>query len=277
MNLIADTNIWYNISRGLRDPSILKQNGRKLFAHPTSLLEIASKISNHTFKERKAAAQAVLDHADDILAHTEMHLTKVWNLESEYDSMNLMHGFAAIAEAKNLSELENIGVVDYKEGVIRTLNIKLSNIWRTYHWQDFKNKVEDAIDKYKPGYKNARNQGKMFHMNKQEGGRFEKMIMHPSSQCAILFSTYERALKVLDREFEKPTQEQASQAYSLLEPYVEAYSRYLIKCATIFAPEPNDLGDLECFIYLQDQNRLLTNEKRWICIAKEVCPQFIFE
>lgn len=276
MNLIADTNIWYDISRGLRDPSILKQKGHKLFAQPTSLLEISSKISDHTLKERRAAAKAVLDHADDIMTSTEIHLTKIWNLESEDAPIDWRQGFAAIAGAKNLSELEG-GVVDIEALVIRSLNVKVSNIWRSYHWEDFKNKVENGIDVYKPGYKNARRQGKTLHMNKQEGCKFEDMIMNPCSQKDILLSMYERAVMVIGKKLESPTDQQVSEAALSLEPYVKAYSRYLIKCATIFVPDVNDLGDLECFIYLQKQNRLLTSEKRWIGIAKEVCPQFIFE
>lgn len=276
MNLIADTNIWYDISRGLRDPSILKQKGHKLFAQPTSLLEISSKISDHTLKERRAAAKAVLDHADDIMTSTEIHLTKIWNLESEDAPIDWRQGFAAIAGAKNLSELER-GVVDIEAFVIRSLNVKVSNIWRTYHWEDFKNKVEDAIDEHKPGYKNARRQGKTLHMNKHEGAKFEFMITSPCAQKAILLGMYERALKVIGKKFENPTDQQISEAVLSLGPYVKAYSRYLVKCATIFVPDSNDFGDLECFIYLQDQNRLLTSEKRWIGIANEICPKFIFD
>jgi hypothetical protein len=37
----------------------------------------------------------------------------------------------------------------------------------------------------------------------------------------------------------------------------------------VFAPDPNDLGDLECFIYLQGTTQVVTSERRWIELAKK--------
>jgi hypothetical protein len=41
--------------------------------------------------------------------------------------------------------------------------------------------------------------------------------------------------------------------------------------------QANDFGDSECFVYLQDENKLVTREKRWSTIAKQVCPTHYFE
>ena len=40
--LIADTNVWYEIGEGTRDPARLKAGGNTLVAIPTSIMEIAS-------------------------------------------------------------------------------------------------------------------------------------------------------------------------------------------------------------------------------------------
>jgi len=37
----------------------------------------------------------------------------------------------------------------------------------------------------------------------------------------------------------------------------------------VFAPDPNDLGDLACFIYLQGTAQVVTSERRWIELAKK--------
>jgi hypothetical protein len=62
-----------------------------------------------------------------------------------------------------------------------------------------------------------------------------------------------------------------------LAPYLDAYIEYIHGCATSFAPQANDFGDSECFVYLQDENKLVTREKRWTTIARQVCPAHYFE
>lgn len=55
-------------------------------------------------------------------------------------------------------------------------------------------------------------------------------------------------------------------------------ARYLITaCASEFAPQPNDLGDSECFLYLQEDRRLLSSDVRWVKIARRACPLWILD
>ena len=53
MDFICDTNVWYDIGAGRRDPGILKANGNRLIATPISLFEIASLIDDHNIDARK--------------------------------------------------------------------------------------------------------------------------------------------------------------------------------------------------------------------------------
>lgn len=76
MNLICDTNVWYDIGAGRRDPARLKKAGHRLLATPTSFCEIASGIDGRTLPERQSAALAVVQHGDAIAEDSETHLLR---------------------------------------------------------------------------------------------------------------------------------------------------------------------------------------------------------
>jgi len=63
----------------------------------------------------------------------------------------------------------------------------------------------------------------------------------------------------------------------LLSAYADAYIEYIIGCATEFAPQRNDLGDSECFLYLQDDYRFLSSDVRWVKIARRACPSYLLD
>jgi len=58
MNLIVDTNVWYDLGTGNRDPRVLKSGGNRLVALPISFLEISAGLEARTLDQRKRAAQA---------------------------------------------------------------------------------------------------------------------------------------------------------------------------------------------------------------------------
>jgi hypothetical protein len=261
MNLISGTNAWYNIAEGLLDPVILKQDGRRLFATPINLLELASGLSERSLVQRRNAAKAVLDHADQIAVDTDTHLARIWGLNPIDLSIDWRNGFMAIADATSLVQITR-GVNDFREGVVRRVNVSLAQAWKTYHWGNFMNEIEDAIDSDLPGYKETRRAGRIVHMNQVVGGQFERKILSPEFRHSLLIGTYIRALLVVGERTVRPTAKQMDKANALLQPYLDAYSRYIVKCARVFAPHPNDWGDLESFLYLQGENRLLTEDQR---------------
>jgi predicted nucleic acid-binding protein len=75
MDFIADTNVWYDIAAGRRNAEKLKAGGHRLLATPVSLLEIVSLIDND-FKQRRAAAHAVVEHADLVSVDSESHIAR---------------------------------------------------------------------------------------------------------------------------------------------------------------------------------------------------------
>lgn len=50
MDLVSDTNVWYDISGGRRDPAALKAKGHRLLATRVSFIEIASRLSEHLLR-----------------------------------------------------------------------------------------------------------------------------------------------------------------------------------------------------------------------------------
>src|ERR1035441_9652847 len=112
MRLIADANIWYDIANSRVAPEQFRTYKDGLFATPTSLLEIASGISDKTFRERKGAAASVVQHATGVVEDTETHLARLWKVEAELEQISWMNGFQAIAAAESPSELES-GIADF--------------------------------------------------------------------------------------------------------------------------------------------------------------------
>jgi hypothetical protein len=277
MDLIADTNIWYDISAKLIDVDKLKENGCKLIATPISLLEITSKLSIKTFTERKYAAQSVILYADEIASDTETHLSKIWGINNPSStSINWKLGFQVISEASSFKEIEE-GIYDFANNEIRRINTNLVLVWRDYHWNDFVKKVEEAIEPYIPNYNESRLTGKVKYLNTEKAKIFSEAILSQECQEVLYKATFLRVILCNNLNPQTiPTNEQNSYAKTVLTPYIEAYSKYLIKCSTQFMPHHNDFGDLECFIYLQDNNMIFTKDKRWLSIAQEVCPNLVF-
>jgi hypothetical protein len=168
MNLVADTNVWYDVGAGRRNPATLKSGANRLIATPISFLEIASSIDERTFTERTEAAKAVLAHADQIANDSECHLRNIWGLSAP-PSFPWIEGFKALAQAASVPQLKT-GVDDLQERVRRTLNVPLAGAWRAYHWQDFADQVAVAVavDQHCPGYKDARAQGRYIYLKHDE-------------------------------------------------------------------------------------------------------------
>ncbi len=276
MDVIADTNVWYDIGAGRRDPRALKCGGHRLLATPTSFLEIASLIDERTIRERRLAAQAVVDHADAVADDCEYHLATLWGLNPAKLAVDWRQAFMAIARAAMPTELEE-GVKDFQERVIRKVNVPLARTWRGYQWNDFHDKVVDALDDEIKGYKAARAMGSCIHLNKVQGARFAAKLRSSKVRRAFVIASFCRAFLKVEQEFRHPTEEEYRHAEPLVSPYIDAYTEYLIGCATEFAPQPNDLGDSDCFIYLQGDTAFLSADKRWVRIAMKVCPDHLYD
>lgn len=276
MNLVADTNVWYDIGAGTRNPAGLKSGKNRVIATPTSFLEIVSLIDDRTFADRKAAAQAVVAHADEVTEDCESHLARLWGLNVPGPKINWMEGFRAIGQASSPDELTH-GVTDFDARVVRTVNLSLAAQWRAYHWNDFRDQIQQALDGQIPGYLAARAKGRSKQLNKQNAQIFAEAMRSAEVRKFVVGSTFFRALLVAGQQPRDPTNEEQRTAEPLVSPYVDAYIEYIIGCASEFAPQPNDLGDSECFLYLQDDWRFLSSDVRWVKIARRACPSWVHD
>ena len=271
MDVVADTNAWYEIGAGIGNPESLKRLGHRLLATPTSFLEIASLIDSRSLDQRRAAAVAVVRHADAVLPDCEFHLACIWGLNPTPLNLDWREAFVAVSQAQTPAQLVQ-GVSDFQGMVVRHVNLPLAKAHRQYEWSDFHDRVVDALDEEIPGYKAARASGRCIHAGKQEATRIAAKLRSAGAKQAFLRASYCRALLEVEAPFTPPTARQIQTARPQLQAYIHAYCEYLVGCATLFAPQSNDLGDLDAFVYLQGGRALLTSDRRWDNIARAVCP-----
>jgi hypothetical protein len=273
MKLIADANVWYDIGNGRIAPEQFGVYGEGLFATPTSLLEVASGINERSFDERKRAAVSVIKYAAGVTEDTETHLAHVWKVRTQSVPISWMDGFKAIALAESVEELEN-GVADFELRIIRRVGVSVVHEWREKHWNGFQQEIVTALDDWIPGYRNARSEGKYKRIAKDNRSAFKEAMRSREVKATLALATYER-VRLAAPSLPNPSKELISEAEGILAPYIDAYSEYVIRCATEMAPQANDFGDCESFIYLQSGNSLVTSDDRWIRIAQAVCPSQI--
>lgn len=267
MDIICDTNVWYEIGAGTRDLAKLKAMHR-LIATPVNFFELASPTANFNFDHRKKAAKAILEHSAEIIDDPERHLASIWQIKFEPSGANYKDGLIAIANATDIEQLQQ-GVSDFQSRLIRSVNVALTVNWRFSHYDNFCGEIGAVIDQYVPGYHAARQAGKTQHMKKAQAALFKKIIFSDDINEVIIRGIRFRAEFHTLEPIEEPTAEQVEIAKQALSPYARAYLTYVYLMATKYAPQPNDWGDLECFIYLQNDRRLLTREKRWREVIRE--------
>ena len=273
MKLVADANVWYHIDSGRIDPEQFKRYGGGLYATPTSLLEIASGIDERLLQERKGAASAVLNHAAGVLEDTETHLAKLWGVNIPSAQVPWIEGFKTISLANSVEELES-GVADYASRTLRRVGVSTLHDWRTMHWRGFQNEIVTALDDWIPGYREARANGKYIRIAKQNRAAFQEAMRSREVRGTLALATYAR-VSLAATDLPNPSDVQIAGAERLLAPYIDAYSEYIIRCAMEYAPQENDFGDCESFIYLQPRTALVTSDDRWIKIGQVVCPDQI--
>jgi hypothetical protein len=276
MNLIADTNVWYWISDGRRNQSDLKSGGNRLIAHPISIIEIIADIKDDNHEKRRAAAQAILDHADDVAEDSESHLVRLWGLEPRALGLDWLDLVVTVAKSHSVAEITT-GVNDVATMRRLTVNIALIKSLRDVQWNDFCTSVVAALDYHCPGYKAARLRGERLSIDLEHQPEYKKVLSSEEFQRYLAAAVFARALLVKDLPYRIPSEAEFARALPNLKCYLDAYSEYIFRCATQFSPQRNDLADSECFLYLQDTNSFLSSDKRWVRIAREVCPNNVYD
>jgi hypothetical protein len=267
MDLICDTNIWYDISSGLLDPTAIKEQGHKLLATPVSVLEIVSKLDEANFTLRQGAAKAIVNHSDDMTFGPEEHLATLWGLKPQA-TVDWWANNRAVADAACLAELE-AGVVDVAGTQKIKVNISKANEWRTSTYRRFLDNVVAALDKVLPGYGKKWANGKFRQLSDSDKELFRNAVRQPLVKNALLNVTFERAAKaagLTDRSV--PFDAELTLASPLLLAYIDVYSEFMVNSGCHSKPEENDAGDVEMFIYAQNGRKIFTGEKKWNRLAE---------
>ena len=266
---VCDTNVFYYLAYGKLDAAKLKA-GARVAITPVSILELVSHVTDENLSVRKQAADAALRVVDDVLPDPEEYLATLWKVPHTSDNVPWMDALVALRDAATVASLSG-GIADFQARVVRTVKVPVAHQWRSFHYQDFADKVIDAVDQHVPGYAAARRAGKMKQPKKPEALKIKQQVNSPGALLQVLLATRDRAWLVAGTPPpQAPSQKEIEDAVAALIPYVCVYAKYFEKVATEYAPEPNDWGDLECFIYLQDDREIVTAEDRWNVIAKEL-------
>jgi len=277
-NIVADTNVWYDIANRKQDILQLLKSSGVLCATPINILEIASKVDKNNFIERQNVAKAIVEHADRYLLSSENYLGRYWGSRID-DQVQWKEASITLSRAPSFQSLIS-GYYDSVDQVTRKHNVELLKSWRGFQYNDFKNGVIKAIESIHPNYLNRSNSGNLRKLLNQE-----HILLFNSKEMKKdgVLMTYERVKlaikidKIKTKDKKIPTNKMINQAFPKLKNYINAYNQYLKYLATTPAlPDENDLGDHEAFMYLQNKNWILaTSDKRWVQIGQEVCPNNI--
>lgn len=267
-DLICDTNVFYGIDAGRVSVPRLRAAGHRLLLTPVSVLELISHVTPQNFADRQGAAAAALGNADDLLDDPEMLLGEVWRIPSEPVGIDWRDGLRALSQAGSVEDLGG-GVEDAPAGVVRRVDVPLARAWRGGHYDDFEQQMIAAVEDYVPGYAEARANGGFLHATAAQRAAVEAVFTWAEARAFTLAATRLRAMLGAAEPVGAATDEETAQALALLSPYLEVYHRYFLDVVTTqYAPQPNDFGDLECFVYLSNERVVATSERRWLQVAQ---------
>ncbi|MDU2896962.1 MAG: hypothetical protein E7B53_19600 [Clostridium sp.] len=289
MNLICDTNIWYNIESGKIDINKLRSEGYRLVANPINVWEITTN-EKYNIDIKKKIVNCILENSDDFIVKSpDEYLIELWGSKFEIEPINWKE---VLQEYKK-----------YICGEDNKLNISSIKNQKESNYNNFSQDVSSVIERFLPGYVENRKEGKAIHKKKNEIKRIEKKDMSYMI-CETFSSTFLRAngnvingKKISDYDcikvfasiysryenFKKnrggdvcefleylfPGQSDIKKIYNeKLKVYCTAYSYYILETLSNKLNEPNDLGDLELLMYINNDNKLFTKENKWKEIIK---------
>lgn len=284
MNLICDTNIWYNIANNQINVELLKEKEYNLIVNPINILEVISteKI-NLDFKIK--IIDSMLKHGNEYINQIpDQYLINLWKEGS-------------IAKVVNWKEF----LIEYKNKLTYdgNNNSNISNIscWKNENYNSFSKDVTMVLEGFLPNFEEQRKQGKGIHMKKDELQKlinnemtymiFETFIAtfykyklyelnekeFSKEQYILIFNKFHEDYKKCCQkgkcniyqllEFVFPSDATMREKYEKIKVYCNAYPYYIMESLSITQNEPNDLGDFEMLVYINEKNKLFTKEKKW--------------
>lgn len=278
MNLILDTNVFYDLGSGAINIADCVRPGDELYFSPITILELAGKWSDRVHADRKAAAQAIIDCRAKELLDPECHLTDLFGYELSERPFSFMQAAIAMAGSRTLDELQQ-GVPDYSARLIRRVVVPMAATWRDAaesKWvDDILAIMQQNIPRFGTWLKSNPRGSSVPKLRRQD-----REVLIERSKTNDWFA--DLLLACQDRAFFKanrgaaliPTREtvkRLSAAIDHIDCYCCVYTQYLIRCLTEGAlPKPNDGWDLEFFLYaVDDDHVIVTSDEMWVKLAKK--------
>jgi hypothetical protein len=262
MDLVCDTNVWYSFASGALDADSVKSAGHTLVASSVNWMELSTDLTDHNFERKKAAAAAVLAHADVYLPDTERYLADIWGIELPPLNLTCQEVLAAVSNASSVADLESGSV---------GMAIKTDEAaqWRRGVYDSFAADVIAAIQQHHPSYADRSGSGRVKYVGGDSKVSFLKTITANDAVPGTIMGTRERLLLMAENPVPVPSENHLVRATKELQAYGRIYPRYLFDCATRKLPDKNDWGDLECFVYVGPSRMLFTLDQRWKRLAVE--------
>jgi hypothetical protein len=131
VKLILDTNVFYDLGAGrLSLADVRTDPAEQLFYSPIGPLEIAGKWAAQSFKERRAAAAAIISSGAIELPDTDTFLTRdVFGYTPSFPQFSFAEGVKAMVSSATMGELMS-GVPDVSAQVVRSVSLAAIGQWR---------------------------------------------------------------------------------------------------------------------------------------------------
>ena len=286
--IIADTNVWYDLSGNRNNRKLLKyitSNKRNLFATPISFLELVSKMNMpRKFSRRKKAAHAVIKYAKGCLPMHEFVLAGYFGISIK-DDINWMDRFRIVNFLmKNSDELKNKKVIYSKKRGSESVSVDINLIsdWRENLYRNFNKSLVEAITlNIEPQYGQQVKTGNIIPIkDKDKLSMLYKKEMYESIMSVLLervkFVVKDWQGEDVDFNFNEKI---INKARGKVDCYAKMYIEYIkdiLKRGS--KPDINDLGDFENFMYLQNDDYIFaTRDKKMINICRKVYPNRILD
>ena len=279
--VIGDSNLYYDLADKRITVGDIVHAGEQLHYSPVTVIEITSKLSEKTFKRRKAAAQAILDSGAIELPDPQSFLTTTFGYELVAPPFDWSQALIALSQSPDLAALEK-GVDDHAARVRRRVVVSEALHWRetTYElWQeDMIALMKEKIPKFEKWYGQdpATRKKQVPKIKKKDQDEILKELTSEPLLTELIVACQTRSFRgaVPPADVENPPQELVNalhEAIGKIRCYCDVYIQYVVRLLTEeMLPKPNDSGDLELFLYaIDDDHVVVTSDKKWVELGKK--------
>lgn len=264
--VILETHVLYDI--GLKKVNIedIRKSKERLFYSPISVLELVSKLNERSFEDRKAAANAILEHGIEELPDPESHLTMVFGYKLAEPIPSFADAVRALAKAENLEW--------------RSLNVSRAMTWRENAERAWMGDLIALMKKNIPGFQKwyakdpEKRSSSVPKLRGDEKAKFLNMLKSAELSTQVISACQMRAFAKADKDDLRVVSKQRAKELAAAIPkvacFTEMYKHYLLRLmAEGLLPDKNDRKAMDFFLYSTDDDHVVvTHEKKWIDLAE---------